>query len=204
MAHFRGNNMSAAGIQSSQESTNQNFWQGEHIRLRAIEPEDAETFFAFNLNSETARVLDYLWPPSSAASVREWTQKRATQETKDDVIYCVIEDRQGNAVGVISTHGINRRIGSFAYGLAVGEEHRGRGYASEAITILLRYFFEELRYQKVNVAVYECNPASIALHEKLGFQLEGRMRRMVFTHGHFYDEFIYGMTCEEFFERYGR
>lgn len=43
----------------------------------------------------------------------------------------------------------------------------------------------------------------MALHKKLGFVLEGRLRRMVFTGGHYYDELIYGMTQEEFAERYG-
>jgi RimJ/RimL family protein N-acetyltransferase len=188
---------------SSHSAANKNFWQGEKIRLRAIEPEDAPSFFAWNLDSEMARVLDYLWPPGSMASQREWTQRTATAEIKEDKLYLVMEDQQGNAVGMISTHATNRRVGSFAYGLTVGEEHRGRGYASEAVIMLLRYFFEELRYQKVTVTVYECNPASIALHEKLGYQLEGRVRRMVYTGGRYYDELYYGMTCEEFWARYG-
>ena len=190
-------------LKPRQDSANQNFWQSEQIRLRAVEPEDAETFFTWNLNSETARVLDYLWPPGSIEATREWAQKTATRENKDDTLFLVIEDRQGNAVGMISTHAVNRRIGSFAYGLSVGEEHRGHGYASAAIILLLRYYFEELRYQKVTVTVYACNPPSIALHEKLGFQLEGRVRRAVFTQGQFYDELFYGMTCEEFAEKFG-
>jgi RimJ/RimL family protein N-acetyltransferase len=137
------------------------------------------------------------------AATREWTQRTASGENKDDRMHLVIEDLQGNAVGTISTHATNRRVGSFAYGLFVDEEHRGRGYASEAVILLLRYFFEELAYQKVTVTVYACNPASIALHEKLGFQLEGRVRRMVYTHGQYHDEFYYGMTREEFAARYG-
>jgi RimJ/RimL family protein N-acetyltransferase len=179
------------------------FWQGEGVRLRAVEPEDAEQFFRWNQNSETTRMLDYVWPPGSLAAVRAWAQKVATQEVKDDAIFCIIEDIEGNVVGAINPHTTNRRVGSFAYGLSIGEEHRGRGYASEAILLLLRYFFEELRYQKVTVTVYECNSASIALHEKLGFQREGRLRRTVYTQGRYFDEFFYGMTCEEFAERYG-
>lgn len=190
-------------VSSQRVQPTKNFWQGERVRLRAVEPEDAESFFTWNLNSETARVLDYAWPPGSLAAARAWTQRVATQEVKDDAIFCVIEDLEGNAVGAINPHAINRRVGSFAYGLSIGEEHRGRGYASEAIILLLRYFFEELRYQKVTVTVYECNPASIALHEKLGFQREGRVRRTVYTQRRYFDEFFYGMTCEEFAERYG-
>jgi RimJ/RimL family protein N-acetyltransferase len=179
------------------------FWQGERVRLRAIEPEDAETFFNWNFDSETARQVDYLWPPTSMAASRDWAQKLATQEIKDDLMHCVIEDREGNRVGLINSHSTNRRTGTFAYGIAIGEEYRGRGYASEAVILLLRYFFEELRYQKVTVNIYACNPASITLHERLGFQREGCLRRMVYTRGTFFDEYFYGMTCEEFAHCYG-
>ncbi len=59
---------------------------------------------------------------------------------------------------------------------------------------MLRYFFHELRYQKVTAQVYSFNAPSIALHERLGFQVEGRLRRMIFTHGRHFDELLYGMT----------
>ena len=69
--------------------------------------------------------------------------------------------------------------------------------------LLLKYFFTELRYRKCTVGIYEFNEASIAFHESLGFKLEGRLRDMVFTNRRFYDELHYGMTADEFWERYG-
>jgi RimJ/RimL family protein N-acetyltransferase len=44
----------------------------------------------------------------------------------------------------------------------------------------------------------------VRLHEKLGFQLEGRLRRVVYTRGQYYDELYYGMTAEEFAARFGQ
>jgi hypothetical protein len=43
----------------------ENFWQGSKVRLRAIEPTDAEFFIRWNLDSERARHLDFVWPPVS-------------------------------------------------------------------------------------------------------------------------------------------
>ena len=63
--------------------------------------------------------------------------------------------------------------------------------------MVLRYYFEELRYQKVSVAVHGYNEESIALHEKLGFVREGTLRRMVYTNGEYFDVHWYGMTREE-------
>jgi RimJ/RimL family protein N-acetyltransferase len=58
--------------------------------------------------------------------------------------------------------------------------------------------FHELRYQKVNVTIHAFNEGSLALHKKLGFQEEGKLRRMIFAKGEFFDEVILGMTAEEF------
>ncbi len=180
-----------------------NYWQGTKVRLRAVEPEDADVFFAWNLDSETARMMDFVWPPQSLASNKEWAAKKAVERATGDEYMLVIEDPDGEVVGLINTHGIDRRVGAFRYGFSVRSPHRRRGYASEAVLIVLRYFFEELGYQKCTVTVYANNEASQTLHEKLGFQLEGRLRRMIRTQGQFFDELHYGMTAEEFAAAYG-
>jgi RimJ/RimL family protein N-acetyltransferase len=181
-----------------------NFWQNTHVKLRAVEPSDAEFFFEWNQDSEMTGHIDWLWPPSSFESARRWAEEEARRRPADDMLFLVIENREGERVGSISTHQCDRRAGTFRYGVAIRREHQRRGYASAAILLVLRYFFEELRYQKVTVNVHANNPASIQLHERLGFQLEGRLRRMVFTGGCHWDELYLGMTAEEFQARYRR
>ncbi|ARV98974.1 Ribosomal-protein-alanine N-acetyltransferase [Bacillus subtilis subsp. subtilis] len=66
------------------------------------------------------------------------------------------------------------------------------------ILMVLRFFFLELAYQKVNTTVYSFNNPSIRLHEKLGFMKEGQLRKIIFTKGAYYDGFCFGMTREEF------
>jgi len=181
---------------------NLNYWEGEHVRLRGLEPADATLLHAWNSDSEAARNQDFLWPPSSLAGLRQWVEDRIKKGMADDEIFCVIENKSGEFVGTINSQNCNRRVGSFYYGLAIHADHRRRGYASEAVRIFLRYFFEELRYQKVTAEVFSFNEASIRLHERLGFQLEGRLRRMLYTNGRYHDQLYYGMTQEEFKERH--
>ena len=107
-------------------------------------------------------------------------------------------------VGDISTNHCDPRVGHLHYGVNIGRGHRRKGYASEAILLVLRYYFEELRYQKVTTTLYSFNDATIALHERLGFQQEGRIRRSIFTRGAYYDELLVGMTVEEFSAQHGK
>lgn len=175
-----------------------NFWQGEQIRLRSLEPSDAQVFFEWNRDSEMARLADQVWLPASLESVRRWAEWVSAERPEGDLFFLAMEDGNGEVVGSISTHHCDRRTGAFSYGVAVRQEHRGKGYASEAILLILRYFFEELRYQKVTVHIHSDNASSVRLHERLGFQLEGRQRRMIFTRGEYLDDLVYGMTVEEF------
>jgi RimJ/RimL family protein N-acetyltransferase len=180
-----------------------NYWENDRIRLRGLEPEDAKLFHAWNSDSDMARNLDFLWPPSSLAAVKNWLDDRIKKGMENDEIYCVIETRSGDFVGMINSHHCDQRAGTFQYGLAIHAEQRRKGYASEAVCMLLRYFFEELHYQKVTVMVYSFNEASSHLHERLGFQLEGRLRQMWYANGRYHDQLYYGITQEEFKERYG-
>lgn len=110
----------------------------------------------------------------------------------------MIETLAGEFAGAIDTHACDTRTGTFEYGLAIKPEHQRQGYAGEAIRLVLRHYFRELRFQKVTVHIYAFNEASLELHRKLGFKEEGRLRRMVCTGGQFHDEFIFGLTREEF------
>jgi RimJ/RimL family protein N-acetyltransferase len=177
-----------------------NYWQGKKVRLRAIEPTDAEFFIKWNLDSDLGRHLDFVWPPVSEASVQEWVKQRSQEKLKDDSYHWIIEDRYGVPVGSIDTHSCNARNGTFSYALHIDPDYRGKGYARESIFMVLRYYFEELRYQKVTIPVHSNNDSSIGLHQRLGFQEEGRHRRMLFTQGVYYDVIWYGMTIEEFRE----
>ncbi|HLJ34503.1 MAG TPA: GNAT family N-acetyltransferase [Ktedonobacteraceae bacterium] len=178
------------------------FWQGSLVRLRGIEPSDWEQHFVWDKDSEIQRLDDRLFVPRSQEATKQWAEKMALREMKGDIYFFEIENLAGELVGCISTHECDARTGTFRYGIAIQREHWRKGYASEAITIVLRYFFEELRYQKVTVNVFSFNDASIHMHERLGFQLEGRLRRMIYTQGQFFDELFYGMTAEEFREKH--
>ena len=182
---------------------NTSYWRGERVTLRAIELSDWEVVFGWNHDDEMARRLYWVPFPQSREAVRRWAEKMATREPDDDTFHFAIENHDSEVVGSISTHDCDRRNGTFAYGLNVRAAHRRKGYGAEAIEIVLRYYFLELRYQKVTVEVYGFNTPSIALHERLGFQREGCLRRTVYTDGRYHDTLMFGLTFEEFAARHG-
>ncbi len=181
---------------------NINIWENERVRLRGVEPDDWKIFMDWNLDTETARMCYFIPFPQSSVDVQRMALETAQKRGENDIYTWMIENKDGVAVGNINSHDTDRRIGTFSYGLAIRREYWGKGYASSAIHLVLNYFFTELRYQKCNIDVFSFNTASIRLHEKLGFVREGLRRRCVYTGGQYFDNVLFGMTVDEFHERW--
>jgi RimJ/RimL family protein N-acetyltransferase len=163
-----------------------------------VEVGDAMAHHEFN-DSMDYDLLDQRYPPGSSSRIEEWAERQGRQGFDDQAFsFQMVARTSGELVGGIATHHCDQRTGVLSYGLHVLPAHRGKGYARDAICLVLRFYFQELRYQKANVAVYDLNQASKGLHVRMGFTEEGRQRRTVFTRGGWWDLVWYGMTVEEF------
>jgi RimJ/RimL family protein N-acetyltransferase len=173
------------------------YWASNGIRLRAMEPADWEAYAAWNQDDEIARNTYFVPLPRSHEAMRRWAEEESIRKPDADECRFVLEDMSGAVIGDLTTHHCDRRNGTFSYGVCIKQTCRRRGYAKAAITFVMRYYFRELRYQKVTVSIYDFNEPSIRLHEALGFQPEGRLRRMGYTNGAYFDHLVYGLTVEE-------
>ena len=64
--------------------------------------------------------------------------------------------------------------------------HHGKGYASEAINLLVYYAFASLKLNKLYAGAVVQNHASVALFKKCGFEEEGILK-MEFLKDYYYD-----------------
>jgi RimJ/RimL family protein N-acetyltransferase len=180
---------------------NHNFWQGEKVRLRGVEPNDSETVFQWGLDSDAFKRVDVVSLPRSYENFKKELEESSKKGPDGDSFSFAIENEDGELVGEIRTFACNSRFGTFKYGMFIARNYWGKGYGTEVVRLLLKYYFKELGYQKVTVHVYSFNDRSIKFHEKLGFQKEGQLRRMYYTDGQYYDDIYFGMTREEFEEK---
>ena len=178
-------------------------WTSDKVRLRAVEPEDWQAFHRFDEHSADMRKADMVHPPRSAARMREWATEQALRQASPDELALAIEAcPEGTLVGALSTSDIDRRAGRFRHGIAIGHGHQRRGYASAALPLLLAYMFGERRFHKCEAGVYAFNEASIALHRKVGFRVEGTLRDHEYFAGRHHDLVVLGMTAPEFAARH--
>ncbi len=175
------------------------FWQGEKVRLRPLRIEEAEQSFISSLDSPSRQFLQLgIELPTSVELQRIALEKYVGCKDADGVVVFAIENLAGDHIGGVSLHSRDEKNGLFSFGIIIDRQHRGQGYAEDAVQILLKYGFWERRYQKCNSACTHTNEASIKLHKKLGFLEEGRRRRQVFFNGEYHDDILFGLTREEF------
>ena len=183
-----------------------NIFKGHKIRLRAKTTADLENdrqrIEDPDYDTETDRLCDQIYLPNSADSLQgEWEREIKRTNTWDNC-NLVIETMEGISVGGISITHVDRKNGVFSYGLGISREHQRNGYASEAIKLLLNYYFNELRFHKCNIVTFDFNQASMALHESLGFVQEGKQRESKYTDGVYHDIIYYGITKKEFNDKH--
>lgn len=187
------------------ESVGRSHWRGDLVRLRAVEPGDWETYHAWNFDDAMMRNLWHIPFPQSREAGRHWAEEASIRRPDgDDARFAIEALANGAVVGDLTVRDCDRRVGTFTFGVAIDARARRRGYAAEAIRLVLNHYFAELRYQKVSVGVYSFNDASLGLFASLGFAREGRQRRMAYTRGQYFDLVLFGLTAEEFVARHGR
>jgi len=180
---------------------NSSVFEGRLVRLRGMSVDDWPLFHQILLDSEASRGRHMIPLPPSPEATKEYISEQVLQRYKNDEGVVAVENKAGEFVGFIRPYDCDRRAGTFSVGGGGSREHWRKGYAFEAFFLLLRFFFNELRYQKATIYVSEVNEPSIELNRKLGFSEEGRLRRMIFMKGRYFDDLVFGMTVEEFLER---
>jgi RimJ/RimL family protein N-acetyltransferase len=173
------------------------FWMGERVRLRGIEPDDWSAFM--RLAEDEERLGDLLNPPRSAEGRRVWAKEQAAATSDGDCFQLAVETVDtGKLVGAVGSHHADPRAGWFEYGVTIGADHRRKGYAAEAVVLLLRFMFAERRFHTCEARIFAHNEASPALNRRLGFVEEGRVRDHVFLGGRHRDLVMMGMLVDEF------
>ncbi len=178
------------------------FWQGEKVRLRPMQLADVDKKLHEYTDSEARAWLQLglELPPVSREAYIEQVKPFLDFKDTSGILFFSIENLENEFVGWITLHSKSERRGVFGFGISTFREYRCNGYAEEAVRILLRYGFNQLRLQKCNSACIAVNEGSIRLHQKLGFQSEGRIRRNIYLNGQFYDDLLWGLLKEEFDE----
>jgi [ribosomal protein S5]-alanine N-acetyltransferase len=109
---------------------------------------------------------------------------------------------EGRLAGEINLSAIQRGPFQSAYvGYWIDEAEAGRGYTPEALVVLIRFAFDDLRLHRVQIAIIPRNTASRRVVEKVKIREEGVAERYLEINGVWEDHVRYAITTEEWQQR---
>ncbi len=180
------------------------YWQGKLIRLREMREEDLDLWLEEDEDSASIRTLNPgMALPKTIKNKDAFAEDFCYFNSLEKRIFFSIETLSGELVGGININSIDRTHGTFGTGTRIYREFRHKGYALEAKIIVLRYAFYELRLHKFNAKCLETNEDILKHQLALGCKEEGRERESIYTNGRYYDWILFGMTKDEYEEKYG-
>jgi RimJ/RimL family protein N-acetyltransferase len=100
-------------------------------------------------------------------------------------------------IGHVTYFDLNFRNRSVEIGYLLAPAARGKGFAREAIALLLGYLFGGLGLNKVYAQTASSNTASTKMLEALGFQRDGVLRQHHMEDGELRDDFVYSILLSE-------
>jgi len=147
----------------------------DRLILRELLVSDAEAFFAMDSNPNVHR---YLWnKPTQEIEETIETIAFVRKQYVDNGIgrFAVISKETNEFMGwaglKFNTEMVNNKTNFYDIGYRLDEKFWGKGYASEASFVWLKYAFETLKIKTIDAAAHSDNSASNRILEKIGMKM---------------------------------
>jgi len=164
--------------------------EGKNVNLRIVEKEDLPLLHEWDNNPDFRGEFEQL---------REGTLRDLEKlfDNLKDSQWFFIEKKDGTKIGDIA-HLLE--AGEVEIGYYIVPNERRKGYASEAIRIMVDYLFLSKDLERIQAKADPENVASCKALEKTGFKREGILRKTFFNRGKWKDDCMFSILREEWKE----
>ncbi len=169
--------------------------EGNNINIRPFEKEDIPLYHEW-INNPT---IYGRYNPFVQFSIED-IQKFFNTNPGDIVIF-VIEKKDKTRIGIITYFIVKARpyeLLEIGYFLIPSE--RKKGYCTEAVKIMVDFLFLSKQVERIQAAAIDKNIGSLKLLEKVGFTMEGTIRKMMYNRGNWHDCALFSILREEWKE----
>ena len=144
------------------------------LRLRALEPEDAELMYWAEDDPAAWTYSDYL-APMSLEMLREYALTYDADPFRSGQLRLIIE-ADGKAAGILDLFDISARHLRADTGIYLFPEHRGKGIGKLALEAAKEYCRCRLGLHQLTASVAAGNKEALECYRKAGFSSTGRRR----------------------------
>lgn len=172
---------------------------GERVTLRDYRIEDLPHLRAWVNDSEITDNLTNIFSfPHTLHDTESFLNMMI--EGRADSRGFVISDKDNlEYIGQIDLHKLDWINRTATLGIVIGDKVKlGQGYGREAIRLLMKFAFETLNLNRLELDVYDFNERAIRCYLSCGFKEEGRLRQKIFKHGKYCDVLMMSVLAKEY------
>ncbi len=170
----------------------------ERLILRPMQKSDAEAVFQYKSDDEVNKYQN--WIPETLNDVVDFIEKRIVSVLDVQGTwfqFVVVRKDSREIIGDIGLHFFDSQKSQVEIGCSISKEHQKQGFATEALTEILKLLFAGLNKHRVIASIDPRNAGSIQLMSRLGMRQEGHFRESLFINGEWVDDLIFAMLKRE-------
>jgi len=174
------------------------YLSSNRIYLRKLRKSDiSKTYLSWLNDSQVCRFLHAGTMSSDKKDLLDYYN--SFRGSKDNFLFAIITKKNNKHIGNVRLGPIERDHKRSEFGILIGDKKSwGKGFAFEVINVILKYAFERLNLNRINIYVVEKNKAALAVYKKAGFKIEGCMRKNYCLKEKYLNTLVLGMLKEEF------
>lgn len=168
------------------------------LLIRPMRPDDLEALYQRRNDPEVARWQNWTLPYARESAERLVAGVTAMDGPENDQWWMatIADPATDSPLGDLALH-LSWQCRTAEIGYTLAREHWGKGYAVEAASALVVHLFETIGVTRVFGMLHPDNPASAMVLERIGMRFEGHTRGSYWVGDENSDDWIYGMTRED-------
>jgi len=180
------------------QSSDQPYLVGKRIYLRLIDEKDInEKYLSWLNDNQVTKYIEAGIFPTTSKDLEKFYA--GISKSKTDVMFAIVTKRKDTHIGNIKLGNINWVHRFAELGIMIGDKtYWGKGYGQEACQLLLGYAFNKLNLNKIILGVYAPHKAAITAYKKVGFRVEGILKKMLNLDGQYVDKVYMGILRSTF------
>lgn len=169
----------------------------KRVYLRALELDDYKVSINWRKDKGIWNMLGGTRYYVSESYEKRWVEKAIFESTDVRLAICLLENDK--YIGNVYMTDINTNNRSCESHILIGDRNYwGQGYAREALMIAVEYMFEERNIHRIQAYILESNVASLKLHQRCGYKIEGLLRDSVFKNGKYQNQYILSLLQDDY------
>jgi RimJ/RimL family protein N-acetyltransferase len=162
---------------------------GKKVTLRRVTDDDWKQIEVWAQDRDALFGAHQRFQVELLSELKEAYRKTGLLSRESAVLIIEVVDGK-RAIGVV-------RYRPLAFPETADPGARGKGYAKEALNLLVRYLYESQPGERIMAVTDSENAASQRILESVGFRREGVLRRAMFRGDRWSDAFVYGLLRED-------